>query len=428
MLRKSVCLLTVLATVISVLSLGVSVGADGFGKYYGRQVISEMPNSEALVYAYDRIVEAVEECREGPVEVYDGTHALTTDEIKLVRDVYSRDYAHHFWLGSSWTFSHDTETVKTVTYTYTMPVEQIAQARRKFNERVEAILAKITPEMSEFDIELMLHDVIAENTVYQSGDNAHNAYGALVEGSAVCEGYAEAFQYLLHRAGIESFLAIGTSTNVTSGKPEGHEWNYVKIDGKWYQTDVTWDDHDRLFHAYFNLSDERIKADHTASETLYPLPKCESDDAFYFKVKPGLLDKYEVSAVAELLKASELKANVYVDSPAEFIKWIMDKDNLSNIVKELGVTGGCRYGYSTVGKEVMIYISPNPSDDVKGDVNGDNSLDAKDIILIMRYIVAKNVKPTESFNEAAADFNGDKSVDAKDIILIMRQIIANSKK
>lgn len=66
------------------------------------------------------------------------------------------------------------------------------------------------------------------------------------------------------------------------------------------------------------------------------------------------------------------------------------------------------------------------SGSMPGDVNGDKSLDAKDIILIMRYIVAKNVKPIPQFNEAAADFNGDKSVDAKDIILIMRQIIKNS--
>jgi len=65
-------------------------------------------------------------------------------------------------------------------------------------------------------------------------DAAFSAYGALVEGSAVCQGYAEAYEYLLEKVGIKSELCNSTLLN--------HVWNIVYINGISYHVDVTWDD------------------------------------------------------------------------------------------------------------------------------------------------------------------------------------------
>ncbi len=65
-------------------------------------------------------------------------------------------------------------------------------------------------------------------------DAAFSAYGALVEGSAVCQGYAEAYEYLLEKVEIKSELCNSTLLN--------HVWNIVYINGLTYHVDVTWDD------------------------------------------------------------------------------------------------------------------------------------------------------------------------------------------
>lgn len=91
---------------------------------------------------------------------------------------------------------------------------------------------------------LQVHDWIIENLEYSSdmqNANVYNLYGALIKKSAVCEGYAEAFKYILDELEIPCILVSGTATN-SEGITENHAWNYVQIEGKWYAIDTTWDD------------------------------------------------------------------------------------------------------------------------------------------------------------------------------------------
>ena len=90
----------------------------------------------------------------------------------------------------------------------------------------------------------MVHDYLIDNIEYDttiSRPNIYNAYGALINRNAVCEGYARAFKYLMDSMGINCTLAIGKASN-SEGRTENHAWNYVEIDGNWYAIDCTWDD------------------------------------------------------------------------------------------------------------------------------------------------------------------------------------------
>ena len=90
----------------------------------------------------------------------------------------------------------------------------------------------------------MVHDYLVENIEYDttvSQSNIYNVYGALVNGRAVCEGYARSFKYLMDKLGIPCTLVIGTGTN-SQGQTENHAWNYVQLNGTWYAIDCTWDD------------------------------------------------------------------------------------------------------------------------------------------------------------------------------------------
>ncbi len=89
-----------------------------------------------------------------------------------------------------------------------------------------------------------VHDYLVDQLEYDSTlskDNIYNLYGALINHSTVCEGYARSFKYLMDDLGIPCLIACGVAVN-SSGETENHAWNYVCLNGNWYAIDVTWDD------------------------------------------------------------------------------------------------------------------------------------------------------------------------------------------
>ncbi|MDL2301061.1 hypothetical protein LJC58_01760 [Lachnospiraceae bacterium OttesenSCG-928-D06] len=54
-------------------------------------------------------------------------------------------------------------------------------------------------------------------------------YGTLIEGKAVCNGYARTFKMLANAVGLECYI-VGSAD---------HAWNIVRIDGEWYNADTT---------------------------------------------------------------------------------------------------------------------------------------------------------------------------------------------
>ena len=112
--------------------------------------------------------------------------------------------------------------------------------------QIEQTKNQILQNRSEntYDNIKMVHDYLVENIEYDttiSQSNIYNVYGALVNGRAVCEGYARSFKYLMDELGIPCTLVIGTGTN-SQGQTENHAWNYVQLNGNWYAIDCTWDD------------------------------------------------------------------------------------------------------------------------------------------------------------------------------------------
>jgi len=74
--------------------------------------------------------------------------------------------------------------------------------------------------------------------------NSAGLYGGLVEGKAICVGYATILQEALKKVGIKSMIVTGVKTaDIIQGKAvrTGHAWNQVQINGKWYNADSTWD-------------------------------------------------------------------------------------------------------------------------------------------------------------------------------------------
>jgi len=146
--------------------------------------------------------------------------------------------------------------------TYNNTYEEVAPRIEEFNAKIDEIVGKvITPDMTELQKALKLHDYLVLNTVYDTTgeiadyNNGASAYDILVYGNGICQGYAQAYNVLLEKAGIDSVMATSIEMN--------HAWNLVNIDGAWYHVDVTWDDPvpdtiGKVNHKYFMLSDKAI--------------------------------------------------------------------------------------------------------------------------------------------------------------------------
>ena len=85
---------------------------------------------------------------------------------------------------------------------------------------------------SEYDMALWLHDWTLDQLEYDHSLNWCSAESGLTRHQGTCESYQRIYSKLLDAAGIANGRITGN----------GHTWNAVKIDGKWCQMDLTWDD------------------------------------------------------------------------------------------------------------------------------------------------------------------------------------------
>lgn len=190
------------------------------------------------------------------------------------------------------------------TYIFETPAQNekaMALMQEKINEYVE-LASQFESPLEKL---LAVHDKMVEKCEYDpaypnESPASHHAYGIFKNNTAVCQGYAQAYYMILRELGIEVDFCLSISIM--------HIWNYVKIDGKWYHVDVTWDDpvlrdastkeiieQTTAYHNNFLISDEtrfqNILRSHVASldwETyLDTLPDCGNDfeESYLFNIK-----------------------------------------------------------------------------------------------------------------------------------------------
>ncbi|MBN2795141.1 MAG: hypothetical protein JXR88_07030 [Clostridia bacterium] len=139
--------------------------------------------------------------------------------------------------------------------------------------RAEEILEEvILPHMTNLEKIKGIHDYLASHIIYDMSneenisDMSHTAYGALIQGSAVCDGYAEAFKYLLDKVNIENVLIFGEASETGDFVGEiNHAWNLVKINNLYKHFDMTWDDDDmnqKIRYTYFNQTSDFMDDTH----------------------------------------------------------------------------------------------------------------------------------------------------------------------
>lgn len=257
---------------------------------------------------------------------------LPFDDAARISDVlefYKDDHPDVFWIEETepYLYSNTADGLE-LELRCKLSGSELSSAKEELEAAVQAAVAD-APQGSDYEKEKYAHDYLMAHCVYddeavelhkseQVRANEQNAYGALVEGEAVCEGYARAFQLLCQRMGVNCWVIQGQAEGFEENTElTNHIWNCVELDGAWYQVDVTWDDTEDEGVAcerylYFNLTTAEMTKDHTISplyseysgDTVWYngfVPQCDSTEYCYLQRNSVTIDSLDDSALPEYL-------------------------------------------------------------------------------------------------------------------------------
>lgn len=170
---------------------------------------------------------------------------LETDAVYETVRMFVADHPEYYWFDGAVSLlkysDGKTAYMHSFQYTHTSEVEETA-----FEAASQDLLKDLPRDATNYEKTLYIHDKLAEHIDYDLNvAHEQTAYSAIVDGKAVCAGYARAYQYLLNEAGIDAWTVEGYSVDVNNpDNTEGvlHAWNLVWLNDQCYYTDVTWDD------------------------------------------------------------------------------------------------------------------------------------------------------------------------------------------
>lgn len=202
---------------------------------------------------------------------------------------------------------------------YTMDRETIIKRKEYINERVSECLSQL-PSGDDYVKVKYIYEWLIKNTEYDVNvqDN-QNICSVFLYGKSVCNGYAKAFQYLLQKSGIQSFLITGYTKN------ERHAWTMVKVNGSYYYVDPTWGDASYTYrveqdcdivfpevnYEYFLVTSDEILRTHRFEEVI-DLPVCVTTSDNYYVREGLLLSGYNEEYLRKIFYSAEAKESGYV--------------------------------------------------------------------------------------------------------------------
>ena len=209
------------------------------------------------------------------------SYGLTVDQAISVWKIFYIENPKYYWMSNMVGYSDSAICfyIDSLYYSYSV--------RKQCNSDIEAMITECSVSVlaasSEYDKVLAIHDYINNKIEYaynssgapETAQWAHNIIGVASKDKGVCESYAKTFLFLCRVYGIDCIIITGYSYG------EGHAWNAVEIDGKWYYADLTWNDGNSDYY-YFGLAPYVFSQTHITDgstygiDYLYTLPTISS--------------------------------------------------------------------------------------------------------------------------------------------------------
>lgn len=200
------------------------------------------------------------------------------DDVSPAMGCLMQDYPELFHLGKHYSVGYYTDAPEYATWvkpSYRMDAQEAASLRSQLY--VQAYLAAdLSPDLD------VIWDRLCQTVTY-GGDTEmrHTAVGALLQGEATCEGYAQAAALICRMKGIPCGVITGVAAD-SSGNIDRHSWNILRLNG-FSLLDLTWNDQNHLGVNtcwYTGLSTRQMGVDHfpDAGQTI---PLCGGQDNWH---------------------------------------------------------------------------------------------------------------------------------------------------
>lgn len=193
---------------------------------------------------------------------------IKINELNDVMEALFNDHPELFYLDTNYSYKYNSNDMCIeITLNYNDTIKNIDYNKKLFDEEVNRIVNEANKLTSNYDKEKYVYMALINKIEYDT--NAiynQSAFSALVIGRSVCAGYTRAFQLIMQKLNIPTYYVLGFAK-------EDHAWNIVKLNGEYYNVDITWDDTGGVFK-HFNLTDEEISTSHARNGISLNLPKC----------------------------------------------------------------------------------------------------------------------------------------------------------
>lgn len=283
-------------------------------------------------YAYGMLSEAEQqlylEIRDALLQFEENVKLSSCDkaEIAHVFQCVLNDHPEIFYVDG-YTYTEYTlgDILKKITFTgtYRFTQDEIAEKQAEIDSYVNQCLADMPEAADDYTKVKYIYEYLIHHTEYDAlAEDNQNICSVFIEGRSVCQGYAKATQYLLNEAGIFSTLVLG---RVIGG--EGHAWNLVQIDGKYYYVDTTWGDASyqavggassypgekipTINYDYLCVTTEQMNLTHVL-DNVVELPLCDSTEDNYY-VREGLyFTEWDREQIEQIFREEYEKGSAYV--------------------------------------------------------------------------------------------------------------------
>ncbi|HIE7188047.1 TPA: transglutaminase domain-containing protein [Streptococcus pyogenes] len=265
-------------------------------------------------------------------EIISLTPASKKSLIKTI-DAFVMDNPEFYWITSAdYRFEFSDQTVFV-----TFPVPEDAKNVYQDLQAIGNDIVANTPSKDRYEQVKYFYEVIIRDTdynkkafeAYQSGSQAQVASNqdiksVFIDHLSVCNGYAQAFQFLCQKAGIPVAYIRGTGTSQQPQQSFAHAWNAVQINNTYYGVDVTWGDpvfdnhlsHQKqgtINYSFLCLPDYLMALSHQPSkdiafntkerfENVWTIPSCTDDSLLYSKRHQSYISTFDSDAILASLE------------------------------------------------------------------------------------------------------------------------------
>ena len=182
---------------------------------------------------------------------------------------------------------------------YTKTEDEIENYSKQMEEKRDEIISLIPDNADDYEKVKFLYTYLAENLSFIGcSDDGADLLSVFLNGQIDAKGYANAMQYLLEGAGVQSGVVTGTANGTN------HAWNVVGMDGYYYYVDVAWAARgDMVNYTYLGMTDNDTKLTHQ-TKVDFVLPNCLATEDNYFEREHRIVTNKNNDIVEDIFQSA----------------------------------------------------------------------------------------------------------------------------